>query len=196
MRLLIGFAVAGALAFSGGPSQAWAQESVADAAYAAKMEAVDQLVAQGTTLFGQERYTEALEPLTRALMLSEQAFGEGPYTASVLTFLGLNYASSGRLSEAEHAYIRASAIQDALYEDDNVLRLELLINRGQLYSNTGRPAEALPFLQRANAICSRQCAPDDERVAYTRNSLAKVYRDLGRFSEADAVAAATTDPRP
>lgn len=188
--------VAAALIIGSGPASGFEKQSRPSAADDSTMDAVDQLVAQGRALFADGRYEEALEPLTRALNLSREGLGEGPYTAMVLTSLGLNYASTGRIEEAEAAYDEAAAINGEVYDEGSIEQLPLLINRGQLYANTARPALALPFLQEAHSLCSMQCAPDDQRAAYIRNNLEAVYRDLGLHSQADAVAVSTAGSRP
>lgn len=187
-------ALALATTIGGGASGVLAQARDTVSASTAAMEAVDDLLAQGQELFAQGRYEEALGPFTAALTLSEETLGAGPYTALVLTNLGLSQASAGRLSEADQTYSRAAAIEDAVYVRGGLSRLPLLINRGQLYSNTARPSEALPLLEEALLICSQKCPPEDGRVAYIRSSLAKVYRDLGRSPEAEALDLASSKP--
>ena len=188
--------VAAALIVGSGPASGFEKQSRPSAADESTIDAVDQLVAQGRTLFADDRSEEALEPLTRALNLSREGLGEGPYTAMVLTNLGLNYASTGRIEEAEAAYDEAAAINGEVYDEGSIEQLPLLINRGQLYANTARPGLALPFLQEAHSLCSIQCAPDDQRAAYIRKNLEAVYRDLGLHSQADAVAVSTAGSRP
>lgn len=184
--------IAAALALCSGPASGLDTQSRPGAADDSKMDAVDRLVAEGHALFADGRYEEALGPLTRALNLSREGLGNGPYTASVLTDLGLNYASTGRFAEAEAAYEEAAAISGDVYGIGSIEQLPLLINRGQLFANTARPSLALPFLQEAHSLCSTHCAPDDQRAVYIRENLEAVYRDLGLHSQADALALSPT----
>jgi tetratricopeptide (TPR) repeat protein len=138
-------------ALSKAPVQAEAV-SAADRQDAAKMAEVDRLIDGSMQLFREHRYGEAAGVCEKALAISERFLGEGPYTAMVLTGLGLNQASSGQYDKAEKTYMRALAIHERVYGHDSEESAMLLTNIGLLYRNTGRSSEAEPFLARANAI--------------------------------------------
>jgi tetratricopeptide (TPR) repeat protein len=124
----------------------------ADRQDAAKMAEVDRLIDESMRLFDEHRYGEAADVCEQALAISERFLGEGPYTAMVLTGLGLNQASSGQYDKAEKTYMRALAIHERVYGHDSEQSAMLLTNIGLLYRNTGRPSKARPFLARASAI--------------------------------------------
>jgi tetratricopeptide (TPR) repeat protein len=119
------------------------------------MTKVDRLIDESRPLFMAQRYSEAVELCEKALAISERDLGEGPYTAMILTNLGLNYASIGQYGQAEKAYLHALAIEERVYGLDATRSATLLRNIGLLYRNTDRGSQAEPFLARADAIEAR-----------------------------------------
>ena len=176
-----------------GPAGARAQgfqpyDSSLGAPHNPSIDKVDQLLARAKTQFAHQDYDKAIALDEQALAISEKDLGQGPYTAVVLTDLGLAYASTGRYDDAEKAYLHALAIRDKAKDKDSVDNITLLNNIGLLYSNTDRAAQAAPYLQRAFDICEKHLRRSDPRSKATREHLADVYRKLGRNADADALA--------
>lgn len=138
------------------PKSTSEQAASEQTAYSEALAAVESDLEEAAARFAQGRYEDAVVTLSQALSVSETELGEGPFTALVLTNLGLNQASSGRISDAEGSYLRALAITDRL-RSLNIKRdlrgeLDLLNNLSLLYLNTARPEQARPYVTRARTL--------------------------------------------
>jgi tetratricopeptide (TPR) repeat protein len=175
------------LAPAGASAQGYQPNESLSGPHNPSMDKVDALLARAKTQFAHQDYDKAIALDEQALAVSEKDLGQGPYTAVVLTDLGLAYASAGRYDDAEKAYLHALTIRDKSKDKDSVENLTLLNNIGLLYSNTDRAAQALPYLQRAWDICTKHLRSGDVRSKATREHLADAYRRLGRNADADAL---------
>ncbi len=111
-------------------------------------------IARGNTLRMLRDFDGARENLLNAyeaagrLMLSREE-------ALALEFLGDVARDQDRLDQARRYYSRALAIAGAIAPEGDVV-MEVMRRQGEALLMLGRPAEALPVLQRAAALASRQ----------------------------------------
>jgi tetratricopeptide (TPR) repeat protein len=134
------------------------------------------------SLARQARYAEA-EPLFQQLLQHEQALGNQHEVGSVL----LNYGNVKRLTgdyAASQALLeRAVPLLESAGEPASPsLALAAL---GYGYCRDGRERDAVKALERALAINMKNQGPHSSMVAYVKNSLSYVYRDLGMLDIAE-----------
>jgi serine/threonine-protein kinase len=99
------------------------------------------------------RAAAALEPLRRALALRESALGaEHPLVAESLVYLGLASMAAGELRQARDLEARAQRALAAGRMDDPALRGLVELLAGRLLLHEGRPAQAIPPLERATGL--------------------------------------------
>jgi len=141
---------------------------------------VEAGIEESAALFALGKYEEAVVTLSQTLSVSEGRLGEGPYTALVLTNLGLNQASSGRIVEAEESYLHALAINDHLRSSsinrDVKSELTLLNNLGLLYLNTARPEQAQRYILSARALIQSTGMSDDPQTNMTEDLVRRLER--------------------
>ena len=98
----------------------------------------------------------------------------------VLTNLGLNQASSGRIVEAEESYLRALAINDHLRSSginkDVKSELNRLNNLGLLYLNTARPEQAQRYILSARALIQSTGMSEDPQTNMTEDLVRRLER--------------------
>jgi len=119
----------------------------------------------GRAKYNENRFEEAIDAFQRCLKLD-------PKDVKAEDNLGLSYQGLGRNEEAAAAFRQAIEWQaGSALKDPGPY-----INLGALLIETGKPAEALPFLLEARAI-----APRDVKA---RRELGKAYMALNRLDEA------------
>ena len=156
------------------------QAASEQAAYSQAVAAVEAGIEEAAALFAQGKYEDAVVTLSQTLSVSEAQLGEGPYTALVLTDLGLNQASSGKFSDAQESYLRALAIHDRLRSRgatrDVKSELVLLNNLGLFYLNTGRPEQAQQYVHRARALAQSTGMADEPQANMTEDLVRRLER--------------------
>ncbi|HYI00391.1 serine/threonine-protein kinase, partial [Hyalangium sp.] len=96
------------------------------------------------------KHEEARQMNERALALQQKVLGpEHPEIANTLSNLGDALRKLGRHAEAREKYTHAMALQDKVLPAGHPDRAELLLGMGRLGLDQRRPADALPFLERA-----------------------------------------------
>jgi serine/threonine-protein kinase len=140
----------------------------------------------GAALSELGRTEEALAHLTRALALREKELGpDHALVGSTLPFIGIALVKLERYPEAEARLVRSLAILEKTLGKDNPDVSHPLMGLGELWLSRGRPAQALPFLQRALAL-----APPAAR-AQARLHLAQALWELSAKERPRAVELAT-----
>lgn len=158
----------------------------------------------------EQAYGEALA--IRRLLAQESPAHDAPDMARTLTNLGVLYRKQGRASQAEHAYREALRTLQPLERAEPGARGALgadearaLNNLGVLLSRTKRRYEAEDAYRRAIALYGplAKKEPATYRAEYARvlANLARLYGDMGRKREAQAVQEAasklrTAEPSP
>ncbi|MGE0398803.1 MAG: serine/threonine-protein kinase [Kofleriaceae bacterium] len=134
----------------------------------------------GNTLRTLERYDEAAAHLERALAIKTAATGESNAdVAQILFSLGSLHYDLDQLDAAREAFAKSIAIYDALGSEDISYPLT---GMSQTLMDRTRPAEALPFIERAVAI-REKAEGDAAELVYTRMWLGYVLLALGRDRE-------------
>jgi tetratricopeptide (TPR) repeat protein len=129
---------------------------------------------------GNKYFKKAETLYKRALAIREKALGpEHPDVAQSLHDLASLYQSTKRSKKAEPLYESAIAIGE---KAPGPALAHSLNNLGWICYDAGRPAE--PLFQRALAIFEK-LGPDHPNVAQTLNQLGNLYRQLGRYLEAE-----------
>ncbi len=91
--------------------------------------------------------------------------------------------NSGKYVEAVEA--AKHALNLAEQAEDVRLTTTALHSLGKALHAAGRPAEAVPILQRNLALREKSFGPEHEMTASACNALAGLYHDLGRLAEAE-----------
>ena len=140
------------------------------------------------------RYAEAETASLRAIAIIEaQAGPEHPGVGILITELADGYRAQGRLDKAEPLYRRSLAIFEHAAGWNHPLVLKALGGLAEVRRERGDPAEAERLLTRAIGVMDQ--SPDTLTVqaraqqAQLLTTLALVYRDQGRSTEADAAQA-------
>ncbi|MFN0247887.1 MAG: serine/threonine-protein kinase [Kofleriaceae bacterium] len=134
----------------------------------------------GNTLKELELYDEAVARYHRAIAIKAAATGETNADVGQLYFsLGVLFNEIDRFTEAKAAFVKSIAIYDALDSEDLSYPLA---GMSETLLGMKRPAEALPFIQRAAEIRETATLDEAERV-YTRMWLGYVLLELGRERE-------------
>jgi CHAT domain-containing protein/tetratricopeptide (TPR) repeat protein len=148
------------------------------------------LSAMGLTLLDDGRYAEA-EPIFQRLIAIAEKLRKPKYMATALNGLAGVYGVQGRFTDAIPLAERALAERKrAVKADDPDLAAEL-VNLGSYYHRVGRDAEAEPLLLRAAAVRQKELqrlGPDqlsEGGLADALKPLAELYRDRGRYAEAE-----------
>ena len=149
------------------------------------------------------RWTEALPLEQRALAIRRKVHGEiHPAVAGSLRHMGVYLYQLGRYAEAEPMMSRALAIYDSLpgghYEQRVVDALNIL---GELARAQDHYPEAAAYFERGLAYAGARLPPGDPWAGAIRNNLAGLYRDLGRYDDAEPLLVAylnevRSSPRP
>ena len=142
----------------------------------------------------QGRWAEALPLEERALAIRRKIHGEmHPAVATSLRHIGLYLYQLGHYAEAEPMMIRALAIFDSLpghYEQRVVDALNIL---GELARVQDHYPEAAAYFEHGLAYANARLPAGDPWAGAIRNNLAGLYRDLGRYDDAEPLLVAYLD---
>ena len=137
----------------------------------------------GTLAFARGDYSEALDYLNRAhlLSLNPDTFG-GPHAlmGTTLNALGLVHQFLGRTEDAERLYLEAIAARRAV--NDLSGEIVTLNNMAAMFSERNAPQTAARNYQRALELSER--SNDPSHLAQLHNNLGLVSADLGQKEEA------------
>ncbi|HVH85874.1 MAG TPA: tetratricopeptide repeat protein [Terriglobales bacterium] len=126
---------------------------------------------------------QAIEYLNRAL-----AIADGPTNAvPALERLGDVYLQQGDFKNAEQAYKKMLADEEAHYGPGTFGTIAGLERMGQLYCNTHDYAQAQNFFERMLAIEEKQFGPNSTMLQGSLDHLATALHGLGKDEEARAL---------
>lgn len=131
---------------------------------------------------GRTTTPSAVARLARARTMAERATRLSPNDYFAHQALGLACAANGDFDAARAAHQRAVALNRDAWG--------ALINLGDLEDIQGRPANALPFYERAYAAMERAYATEPQRIRLWQSALGTLigdrYRDAGGSGKAEA----------
>lgn len=129
---------------------------------------------------------EAGAAIEEALVLSHEARDQ-QLEARALSTKALILESEGSLKEAAAAAVAAAEIARKSGASEVEARVRLLHNAGYLLSETGRPTEALPYLEESLALRSAHYGTRHPAMITARTQLAGALRSLRRYDESVAL---------
>jgi CHAT domain-containing protein/tetratricopeptide (TPR) repeat protein len=148
------------------------------------------LIMIGVTLVDDGRLADAEATFKRVLVIAEKSRNPA-YIAPALNNLAGVYAEQGRHADAVAYSERAVAEMTRAVKSDDPELATQLDNLGLHYHAVGRDKEAEALFRRVLAIrqkAAQRSGPSqgtDENLAIVLISFAKLYRDLGRFDDAE-----------
>ncbi|PKL37470.1 MAG: hypothetical protein CVV44_14050 [Spirochaetae bacterium HGW-Spirochaetae-1] len=130
-------------------------------------------------------YAAALRPLSRALDLGKEIFGETSATAGVL-YDRLGYAefATGSFDRAITFFNRAVEIYKLNYGPDNEYTGTVYINIGEAYRSKGDIDRALEFHFSALRIYTHKLGAEHTYVGTACNYIGGAYKSMGRYDTA------------
>lgn len=132
---------------------------------------------------------KALYALRRALSLKEAALGAGDWDTGVTREkLGEFYFRQGRHNEAEPYFWNSVAIRAKALGDGDPALWRLYARLARLYAGQKKYHRAEQLLRYAIQLLSAAQMPDHSRIVTELCALEQIYRQMGRFSQADAIA--------
>ncbi len=157
--------------------RAWAEEQLGD------LDAVE-----GTTVAALYRYRRAL-----AIKAAAGVEGEGQ-TAVTLGKLARLYYRLGRYNEAEKHWLQALGILENRYGPEAAALAGASVELALVYLRQRKFAAAEPLLRRAIRLhCASGLPNHASQIIASLRLLPGVYRALGRFGDAEAIAQLTED---
>jgi CHAT domain-containing protein/tetratricopeptide (TPR) repeat protein len=132
------------------------------------------------------RAAQAIPYGERALAARLKLRGEGDTLAAASERqLGILYFETGRYPAAESLFNRARAAWESRGPAYSGRLTDALVNCAEALRAQDRGEEALPLLERALALSRTALAADDPRTAMVVNNLAGLYKDRGRYTDAE-----------
>jgi len=130
-------------------------------------------------------FAAALNPLSRALDLGKEIFGETSTTAGVL-YDRLGYAefATGGFDRAIILFTRAVEIYNVNYGPDNEYNGTVYVNIGEAYRSKGDIDRALEFHFSAMRIYTQKLGPEHTYVGTACNYIGGAYKSMGRYDTA------------
>jgi tetratricopeptide (TPR) repeat protein len=105
---------------------------------------------------------------------------------STVNNVGEALRQTGRYEEAEKRLREGVGVFEARFGDENLYLSYMLDSLGKVYLDAGRAREAVPVLERAEALLKKQGPSED--LADTQFALARALWDAGRHERAVSVA--------
>jgi len=142
----------------------------------------------GWVLFEQGEFPEARGELEQSLAIRRTTLGDGhPELSASWNELGSLAKQQGDFDQAVADFKKGLAIDEVTRGHDNLATLTQLVNIAQTLALAQRPAEAGPFLERAEASLEKQNVPTRQglNVKWTR---VLVLNAKGRFVESVKIA--------
>jgi tetratricopeptide (TPR) repeat protein len=151
-------------------------------------EAAHLLLRLGTYCYQRAYYQDAIEYLTTALHLYEQAkVPDQIAIAQTSNNLGLVCYRQGKYPEAEAYYQRALDILTRRYGPDHATIAQTLNNLALLYLDGGNYQQAEALYQQTLLIDEQSVGKDHPDIAATLNNLAQTYKEQGKFALAESL---------
>jgi tetratricopeptide (TPR) repeat protein len=143
------------------------------------------LRALGAIYSAQGRHDDAVRVLQKALKLSRTQRAIR-LEAQVLDIIGVAYYRQGKTSKASDFFNQAlKLVSESGVQFDLSDLSELLNNLGNAYIGQQKYQEAEPLLARALALLEQDVGPSHPDLVFSIASLALVYRETHRLSEAE-----------
>lgn len=141
------------------------------------------LVAKGRDLYVQQRYTETLVTLARAVEIWRHTAEPQPLTVTALALMGRCSLHLRRYTQAESLYVDALTMQDTLYERVSSRKVELWLGLAQVHMQSGKMRSADSLLNRALVSQEHRSTWYNATLADVLDAYVQFYRrtgDLGR----------------
>ena len=149
----------------------------------------------GTLFYRQKRHAEAAAAFERALEIRESSLdASSPLVGQTLNNLATAQRELGDFDGAAATYAKALAIQESSLGPNSAKLSQTIGNMGRLEAARRRFFEAAALLERAVKLDEGAPDPRAETPVMNLKSLAKVYRELGRESDALAIDARIPPP--
>ncbi len=143
------------------------------------------LTTQAEIALAEGRHEEAARLNRQALEMAEGASTSDAFRSAIANRLGRALKRAGRHEEAERAY--RQALDLALAAGDAGKEWVALNNLGLLYYDAGDLARAEKYLKQAVDLARRRVNAMGRDTANSYTGLAKVYLELGRPRQAEAL---------
>ncbi len=127
---------------------------------------------------------QSLRDNTDALAATAPGVLLTPHGQQVLFHAGRSRSAGGLVAQAVTYWTTLTDTAEQTLGVDHPTSLAARGNLAVAYRAAGRPAEALPLLERTVADCKRIIGPDHPETLSSRNLLALVYQDIGLVAEA------------
>ena len=147
---------------------------------------IENLRVQLAELYLEAGETMTAETLVKQVMGSQAARGAADTADAALAgdVLACVYARQKKLREAETGERKALAILDALGRQGHAEYAVAMLHLGSVLSMRNRPADALPYLERALAAMRRLPLHNPDMEGAAEIALAHAYSSTGRAEEA------------
>ena len=156
------------------------------AAQQAELDEANKLIEKVSELYGEGKFSEALDIAKRVLKIREKALGpDHPDTALSLNKLAELYHSQGNYAAAEPLYQRALKIYEKARGPEHPETALSLNNLAVFYLSQANYAAAEPLYQRALKIYEKALGPDHPNTALSLNNLAGLYLEQGNYAAAE-----------
>ena len=132
----------------------------------------------GRAYEGSEQLDKAVENYLNAANLDMQSAG-------AFLHLGIAYSRNRKIEEAEQAFSRAEKIYQVLTNNEGLV--EVMFQRGVMFSNTGKKPEAKAEFQKVLDTLKSQ--ENNYQFTRTELQLSLIYRDEGNLERAKELAA-------
>jgi CHAT domain-containing protein/Tfp pilus assembly protein PilF len=145
-----------------------------------------ELMKQSDKLRDAGKLDDAIEAMTRALAIGEQAFGEAHFSVALaLDKIGMLRMTKGDLDAAEKIYLRALSIREKLDGAEHPNVASTLSSLGTIYLKRENFAQAEAAYRRVLAIREKAHGAEHPDVASALYSLASVYSRRGDYKRAE-----------
>jgi CHAT domain-containing protein/F0F1-type ATP synthase beta subunit len=144
------------------------------------------LAKQGTTLYQEGKYAEAMATLEKAKTQAEKEFGkEHPDYATSCYILGLMYYKQGFYSKAEPLYVEARSVYAKVLGKEHPYYAISCNDLGLLYADQGLYSKAEPMYVEVKNIHEKVLGKEHPDYASSCNNLAFLYDKQGLYSKAE-----------
>jgi tetratricopeptide (TPR) repeat protein len=144
------------------------------------------LILQGTYADTDQKDRAKAEQIFQKALHEANRFGASDVrVGATLNKLGLVYHEENRLPDAESAFRRCLPIFQATYGDESVDVANVNYDLGWVLMDMGKPADALPFLQRSRAGFEKLFSSNSVKIASVACMIGDSERGLKRWKEAE-----------
>lgn len=168
------------------PAEAWARRGLDMARHNPHRRSTEALRALGAVLTAEERFDEAGRLLSEALARDREQHGGAADTARSLSQLAHLYWREEKPDRALPLIEEAVAIDQARLGPTHPFIADDFYDLALVYDSLKRGEDALRALTTALDILVRGAGRDTTRVAYVELELARIYRERGQETEAEA----------